>query len=113
VGLYFYSPSLNSTRFWRVGEWLSAPLCDVSTSFCMVNSVVMWLMCTGYIGSKSFLEKVGEVIKELKQINPRLTYGMLHRSFYLHWSDWLDKKKSRNGKICFKITFEQNFRKMF
>jgi hypothetical protein len=26
VDLYFYSPILNSTRFWRVGEWLSAPL---------------------------------------------------------------------------------------
>jgi hypothetical protein len=26
VGLCFYSPSLNSTRLWRVGEWLSAPL---------------------------------------------------------------------------------------
>jgi hypothetical protein len=26
VGLYFYSPTLNSTRIWRVGEWLSAPL---------------------------------------------------------------------------------------
>jgi hypothetical protein len=26
VGLYFYSLSLNSTRIWRVGEWLSAPL---------------------------------------------------------------------------------------
>jgi hypothetical protein len=24
--LYFYSPILNSTRIWRVGEWLSAPL---------------------------------------------------------------------------------------
>jgi hypothetical protein len=26
VGLYFYSPILNSTRIWIVGEWLSAPL---------------------------------------------------------------------------------------
>jgi hypothetical protein len=26
VGLYFYSPSLNSTRIWQVGEWLSASL---------------------------------------------------------------------------------------
>jgi hypothetical protein len=26
VGLYFYSPILKSTRIWRVGEWLSAPL---------------------------------------------------------------------------------------
>jgi hypothetical protein len=26
VGLYFYSPSLNSTRIWQVGEWLSAHL---------------------------------------------------------------------------------------
>jgi hypothetical protein len=26
VGLYFYSPILNSTRIWRVGEWLSALL---------------------------------------------------------------------------------------
>jgi hypothetical protein len=29
VGLYFYSPFLNSTCIWRVGEWLSAPLCYV------------------------------------------------------------------------------------
>jgi hypothetical protein len=27
-GLYSYSPSLNSTRIWRVGEWLSAPQCQ-------------------------------------------------------------------------------------
>jgi hypothetical protein len=26
VGLYFYSPILNSTRIWWVGEWLCAPL---------------------------------------------------------------------------------------
>jgi hypothetical protein len=26
MGLYVYSPKLNSTRIWRVGEWLSAPL---------------------------------------------------------------------------------------
>jgi hypothetical protein len=26
VGLYFYSPILNSTRIWRVGKWFSAPL---------------------------------------------------------------------------------------
>jgi hypothetical protein len=26
LGLYLYSPILNSTRIWRLGEWLSAPL---------------------------------------------------------------------------------------
>jgi hypothetical protein len=26
LGLYFYSPILNSTRIWRMGEWLSTPL---------------------------------------------------------------------------------------
>jgi hypothetical protein len=31
VGLYFYSPILDSTRIWRVGEWLSAPLCIPTT----------------------------------------------------------------------------------
>jgi hypothetical protein len=28
VGLYFYSPSLSSTRIWQVGEWLSASLIE-------------------------------------------------------------------------------------
>jgi hypothetical protein len=28
LGLYFYSPILNSTRIWRVGKWLFAPLID-------------------------------------------------------------------------------------
>lgn len=31
-------------------------------------------LLTGYIGSKSFLEKVGEIIKDLRQNNPSLTY---------------------------------------
>jgi hypothetical protein len=26
VGVCFYSPSVNFTRIWRVGEWLSVPL---------------------------------------------------------------------------------------
>jgi hypothetical protein len=29
VSLYLYSPGLNSTRIWRVGDWLSATLTDV------------------------------------------------------------------------------------
>jgi pyridoxal/pyridoxine/pyridoxamine kinase len=29
----------------------------------------------GYIGSKSFLEKVGDIIKDMKKTNPDLTYG--------------------------------------
>jgi hypothetical protein len=33
VGLYFYPPILNSTRIWRVGEWLSAPLPQTSPLF--------------------------------------------------------------------------------
>lgn len=31
-------------------------------------------LLTGYIGSKSFLEKVGDIIKDMKKTNPDLTY---------------------------------------
>ncbi|XP_033741395.1 pyridoxal kinase-like isoform X2 [Pecten maximus] len=31
-------------------------------------------LLTGYIGSKSFLEKVGEIVKDLREQNPNLTY---------------------------------------
>ncbi|XP_060065425.1 pyridoxal kinase-like [Ylistrum balloti] len=31
-------------------------------------------LLTGYIGSKSFLEKVGEIVKDLRKQNPNLTY---------------------------------------
>ena len=29
----------------------------------------------GYVGSKSFLEKVADIIKDLRKCNPDLTYG--------------------------------------
>jgi hypothetical protein len=41
VSLYFYSPSLNSTRIWRVGEWLSAPLV-----------IVLFMMLLGWYFSR-------------------------------------------------------------
>lgn len=31
-------------------------------------------LLTGYIGSKSFLEKVGDIIKDMKETNPNLSY---------------------------------------
>ena len=32
-------------------------------------------LLTGYIGSASFLLKVADVVRELKQVNPQLVYG--------------------------------------
>ena len=32
-------------------------------------------LLTGYIGSPSFLLKVADVVRELKQVNPQLIYG--------------------------------------
>ena len=39
----------------------------------MVTSVVLFV--SGYIGSESFLRKVNEIIRELKDVNPKLKYG--------------------------------------
>jgi hypothetical protein len=60
LGLYFYSLILNSTRIWRVGEWLSAPLpgggksihCGEVTAMFRVKSLLIlgllsWI--TGYV----------------------------------------------------------------
>lgn len=33
------------------------------------------MLCAGYIGSESFLEKVGETVMEMKKSNPKLVYG--------------------------------------
>lgn len=35
----------------------------------------IYLSFLGYIGSKSFLQKVGDIIKDMKKTNPTLTYG--------------------------------------
>jgi hypothetical protein len=40
MGLYFYSQILNSTRIWRVGEWLSAPL----ISYTFINMPITLLL---------------------------------------------------------------------
>jgi hypothetical protein len=47
VGLYFYSPILNSTRNWRVGEWLSAPLVCVCVCVraCVRALMCVWCVC--------------------------------------------------------------------
>lgn len=36
-------------------------------------------LLTGYIGSRSFLLKVADVVRELKQVNPHLIYGACRR----------------------------------
>ena len=33
-------------------------------------------LLTGYVGSKSFLEQVYETVKQLKEKNPNLIYGI-------------------------------------
>lgn len=38
-------------------------------------------LLTGYIGSKSFLEKVKSVVEHLKTVNPQLTYGAFVNMF--------------------------------
>lgn len=32
-------------------------------------------LLTGYIGTKSFLTQIGQIVKDLKKKNPRLIYG--------------------------------------
>ena len=35
----------------------------------------MYIYISGYIGCKSFLLKVADLIKDLKKVNPNLIYG--------------------------------------
>ena len=46
----------------------------------VVYKVTYW--CPGYVGSKSFLEQVSEVVVELKTINKMLIYGRPGVCFY-------------------------------
>ena len=32
-------------------------------------------MFAGYVGSKSFLEKVADIVQDIKKINPSVTFG--------------------------------------
>ena len=53
-------------------------LCSLCVCVChcvCVSLCVLMMSLAGYIGSRSFLEKVGDVVKELRSNNPRLTYG--------------------------------------
>jgi hypothetical protein len=49
VGLYFYSPILNSTLIWRVGEWISAPLRDKNKKFLKNTLIDCLIDCTGIV----------------------------------------------------------------
>jgi hypothetical protein len=40
VGVYFYSPILNSTRIWLLGEWLSAPLSIIDILLLLFESFI-------------------------------------------------------------------------
>lgn len=42
-------------------------------SFYMVSSLIS--LFAGYIGSVSFLNTILEVVKKLRSVNPKLTYG--------------------------------------
>ena len=38
------------------------------------------VLILGYVGSKSFLEKVADIIKDLRKSNPALTYGKFYKT---------------------------------
>ena len=52
------------------------------------------LVFAGYVGSKSFLEKVADIIQDLRKCNPALIYGK-----YSHFL-WL-KNKYNASKILY------------
>lgn len=56
--------------------------------------IFFYLYLSGYIGSKSFLLKVGEIIQDVKDSNPGIMYGEDKLS---HVPSFLDKC------ICIKI----------
>jgi hypothetical protein len=62
-GLYFYSPTLNSTRIRRVGEWLSAPLQFENKTICTVKPVLnSHLSLTAICVPKKHLEVVYNLV---------------------------------------------------
>jgi hypothetical protein len=49
VGLYFYSPILNSTRIWQVGECLSAHLVIVNVIIITVTVIIIIITIISFV----------------------------------------------------------------
>ena len=53
----------------------------------------------GFIGSESFLNKVCDVVKDLKSSNPGLIYGECGALILLKARSWVGDKRLRGGEF--------------
>ena len=53
---------------------------DNSNCFFVENNYHNYFSLLGYVGSKSFLEKVADIIKDLRKSDPALTYGKFYKT---------------------------------
>ena len=72
------------------------------------SCVCIFLFAAGYVGSKSFLEELLQVVHELRKANPNLVFGMHLMCLLLLSSVWLVPSRSS----CSRFDWREGFSKL-